>query len=81
MMTVSLGLLCVRNTECHSEKNIEEEERQQSCQFRAHGNVRLFLFRAHADRALFSFQGARRPCAFFFSGRTQTVRFFIFRLL
>jgi hypothetical protein len=22
---------------------IEEEERQQSCQFRAHGNVRLFL--------------------------------------
>ncbi len=24
-------------------KNIEEEERQQSCQFRAHGNVRLFL--------------------------------------
>jgi len=24
-------------------KNIEEEERQQSCQFRAHGDVRLFL--------------------------------------
>jgi hypothetical protein len=35
---------------------IEEEERQQRCQFRAHGNVRLFFF------------GPREPAPFILFG-------------